>query len=171
MPTVVASWRRGDDLVETYKLRGCSPGAAAGALAAGAALWAAVTAAEALRGGAAGDAELLLTSAAPAAGVFRGAGLPVALATAGVAGPLAEELMFRGLLLSALGRAEALGGFDRLVASGFAFAVIHLDPAGLLRFTLLGTSCALAATRTGSLLPAVLLHAGHNCAALLAAFR
>ena len=59
-----------------------------------------------------------------------------------------------------------LGKWDGAVVSGFTFALLHLDPASFLRFTLLGTAGALAAWETGSVLPALAVHAGHNLAAI-----
>lgn len=98
--------------------------------------------------------------------------------------PVTEELVFRGVLLTVLlavlrrlhapGRAAALA----IVFDGLAFGLAHaanataLDPgfvASQVTFAVvLGTGCAFLMARTGSLYPAILLHAAVNAVVVAA---
>jgi uncharacterized protein len=80
-----------------------------------------------------------------------------------------EEILFRGVVLGRL--APVLGKGWAVVLSAILFAVAHLDlPAAPSRL-LLGLVLGFAVLRSGSLLPAVVLHAVNNAVALaLAAF-
>ncbi len=99
-------------------------------------------------------------------------GVTVALAVASVAilAPLAEELLFRGLLLRALRRrwseAAAIAG------SAAVFAALHLlDPGAALVVPALfvaGVVMGIAACRRGDLGLAIAIHAGFNLTAVLA---
>lgn len=81
-----------------------------------------------------------------------------------IAAPLAEELLFRGLLLRAL-----LRRFDAVAAvmgSAAAFAAVHLldiSAAPLLApLLLVGVIAGIRAVRTGDLSQSIMLHAGFN---------
>jgi membrane protease YdiL (CAAX protease family) len=78
--------------------------------------------------------------------------------------PLAEELLFRGLLLRALARRVAAP--VAVLAGGALFAVAHLldpDAASLLApLMLLGVVSGIRAVRTGDLSQSLALHAGFN---------
>jgi len=81
-----------------------------------------------------------------------------------VLAPLAEEWMFRGLLFRRLwhfaGPAQAYG------VSSFAFAFIHVNPAGFVVYFWLGIVFAATARATGSIWAAVLVHMANNALAL-----
>jgi len=80
-----------------------------------------------------------------------------------VVGPFAEELYYRGLVLGAarpFGTAIAVGG------AALFFALSHLEPAGIPVIAILGVLLGYARVRTGSLWPAVAIHAINNAVAL-----
>lgn len=83
--------------------------------------------------------------------------------------PLAEELLFRGLLLRGLLR--RMGAVTAAMISGAVFAVSHLvDPNAapfLAPLMLVGVVSAIRAIRTGELSQSVLLHAGFNLTAAI----
>lgn len=83
--------------------------------------------------------------------------------------PLAEELVFRGLLLRGLLR--RMGAVTAAMISGAVFAVSHLvDPHAapfLAPLMLVGVVSAIRAIRTGELSQSVLLHAGFNLTAAI----
>lgn len=81
---------------------------------------------------------------------------------AAVMAPLNEELTFRGLLFPALAKLLR-GPVWGILASGFLFAAIH--PQGVLAWPALmfvGCMAAFLSYQTGSLLPAIVMHAVHN---------
>ena len=84
--------------------------------------------------------------------------------------PLAEELLFRGLLLRGLLR--RFGAVAAVLTSGGAFAVVHLlDPNAvtlLAPLALVGVVSGLRAVRTGELSQSLLLHAGFNLVSAVA---
>ena len=88
-------------------------------------------------------------------------------------GPLVEELLFRGVLLSALLR--RLGTAWAVLASAVLFALVHLPDLhwlwyALPNLALLGVVLAWLRLRSGSLWPAVIAHASNNLLAMLALF-
>ncbi|MEW9623636.1 CPBP family intramembrane glutamic endopeptidase [Rhodanobacter geophilus] len=88
-------------------------------------------------------------------------------------GPLVEELLFRGVLLSALLR--HLRTAWAVLASAALFALVHLPDLhwlwyALPNLALLGVVLAWLRLRSGSLWPAVLAHAINNLLAMLALF-
>ncbi len=99
-----------------------------------------------------------------------GATVALAVASVVVLAPLAEELLFRGLLLRALRRrwseAAAIAG------SAAVFAALHLlDPGAALVVPALfvaGVVMGIAACRRGDLGLAIAIHAGFNLTAVLA---
>lgn len=80
--------------------------------------------------------------------------------------PVAEELLFRGLLLTAL--QSRLGRIDAAAVAAALFALIHLQPEQFFLYCVLGLACGGALLGSGSVWPAVALHAGFNAAALVA---
>ncbi len=82
-----------------------------------------------------------------------------------VAAPVAEELLFRGLLLRGLLR--RFGSVTAVLVSGAVFALVHLlDPNTLTLLAplaLVGVVSGIRAVRTGELSQSILLHAGFNC--------
>ena len=91
--------------------------------------------------------------------------LVLAVLAAVVMAPVAEELLFRGLLHRALRRRSPAVAATLL--SSVLFAVVHLDvavsqPLGLVGLTLVGVVLAIAYERTGSLVVPVVIHATYN---------
>jgi uncharacterized protein len=81
-----------------------------------------------------------------------------------VLAPVAEELLFRGVLLRGL--KERLGIVASAVISGFVFSAYHLDPVGFLPRFEIGIVLALLAWKSGSLWPAIAFHAANNALAM-----
>lgn len=173
LPTVYyAAAERRWDVAETFRLKGCSPQAAAAAAAAGPVLLFAINAAIALKTGGApdaagGDAASGLMAAAGAAAQTP-AQIAQLFAAAALSPAVAEELLFRGLLLTAL--LQKLGRVDAAMVCGALFAATHLSVEQFFQFAILGIACSGAAVATGSVLPAVILHASFNATALVTAF-
>ncbi|MFC5740641.1 CPBP family intramembrane glutamic endopeptidase [Dyella tabacisoli] len=98
--------------------------------------------------------------------------IPLALIVISI-GPLVEELLFRGALLSALLRRLHAGWATALCA--LLFAAIHLPDLGFLWYALpnlalLGAALVWLRLRSGSIWPAVLAHGANNMLAVLAWF-
>lgn len=74
--------------------------------------------------------------------------------------PLAEELLFRGLLLRAL--VPLIGAPRALLGTSVLFALVHLAPASLPAYTLLGAAFGGVYLWTGNLWASVVLHALWN---------
>ena len=88
-----------------------------------------------------------------------GPSLAMFAVVAGLA-PCFEELLFRGFLFPVMARQGRVT--VALFASALLFGAIHLQPAGLPILSTLGLVLALAVRRTGSLWPAILVHACWN---------
>ncbi|MEC7946195.1 MAG: CPBP family intramembrane glutamic endopeptidase, partial [Myxococcota bacterium] len=88
-----------------------------------------------------------------------------ALAYGAVGAPLVEEVVFRGLVFSALARA---GGEARAaVGSGVMFGLLHVaEPAAVGPLVVMGIVLGFLRARSGSLAPAVALHLGNNVLAM-----
>jgi membrane protease YdiL (CAAX protease family) len=80
--------------------------------------------------------------------------------------PLTEELTFRGLGYSLL---ERYGRWLAIVVVGVAFGLAHGLVQALPELALFGCALAWLRSRTGSVLPGMLLHAAFNALALIAA--
>jgi membrane protease YdiL (CAAX protease family) len=97
--------------------------------------------------------------------------LLLAIVAAVVLAPIAEELLFRGLLHRALrGR---LSMVPATLISSVLFAVVHVDvavsqPLALVGLTLVGVVLAIAYERTGSLIIPIVIHAVHNAVTIAA---
>lgn len=84
--------------------------------------------------------------------------------------PLAEEILFRGILLPSLARYMPIGvavGVDAVL-----FALVHLPdfgwrPEGLPALALVGGVCCWRRLKTGSLYSSIAVHAGNNLLAIL----
>ena len=92
----------------------------------------------------------------------------VLLLQAALFAPFAEEMLFRGILLSAFERAGR-GTIGVLVTSVF-FALCHGSTVALLPTAAVGLVSAWFARRTGSLLPSLALHVAFNVANLFLIF-
>lgn len=106
--------------------------------------------------------------------MVQGANLFLALAVLGILAPVAEEIYFRGILFGWLKR--HLGVFSSALLTSIAFALVHTNylmedmTATLLAMAQIGTLGFIAALlyhRTGSLIPAILLHMTNNLAVTL----
>jgi membrane protease YdiL (CAAX protease family)/ferredoxin len=83
-------------------------------------------------------------------------------------GPFVEELLFRGVLLTALD--ERLGGLAAVLLSAPVFAVLHGSVWSLVPLTFLGVALGSLTLSRRSLWPAVVLHAAYNGVLVAAAF-
>lgn len=81
-----------------------------------------------------------------------------------VAAPIAEELLFRGLLLRLAAR--AWGAWPAIVVTALAFGLLHLEPWYLFGLVGLGLLLGWLYAATGSLTTCVLAHALHNAVSL-----
>lgn len=95
----------------------------------------------------------------------------LAVAAAVIMAPLAEELLFRGLLHRGLRRRLSLA--PATVISSVLFSIVHVDvavsqPLALVGLALVGALMAVAYERTGSLIVPILIHAVHNGVTILA---
>lgn len=77
-----------------------------------------------------------------------------------VVGPVAEELFFRGVLYAAV--RQRTSRLMATLASGAAFALVHMNPVGFLPIMALGCLLAYLYERTGSLLAPLTVHIVHN---------
>lgn len=82
--------------------------------------------------------------------------------------PIAEELMFRGVILGSV-RARR-GPVFAVVCSSLLFGFMHVEPLQILNGFFIGLALGVATWRTGSVLPAILGHAINNGVACYAAF-
>jgi membrane protease YdiL (CAAX protease family) len=101
-----------------------------------------------------------------------GASTLLAFVAAVVLAPLAEELLFRGLLFRAL--RQRRGVHSAALVSSVVFAVVHVDvavsqPLALVGLILVGVVLAHAYERTGSLLVPIAGHAAFNGITLVVA--
>lgn len=92
-------------------------------------------------------------------------GLAGALLLAAVFAPITEELFFRGFALPAFGR--SLRAWPAVLAASALFAVFHISPGAYFPTFALGVALSLTYLRSGSLLPAMLIHGLHNATAIL----
>ena len=90
----------------------------------------------------------------------------LSIAGVGVAGPLIEEVFFRGFLLAAL--VQPLGAFRAAVVASAVFAAAHASIAVVLPLFLTGLLLSWLYLRTGSLWPPFAAHAAQNLLALVA---
>jgi len=82
-----------------------------------------------------------------------------------LAAPLAEEVVFRGLLVVGLRRAVGVG--PAIVGSSVLFGLVHGHPTAIAYATTAGLVLGLLAARTGSIALGVAVHAGVNALPLL----
>lgn len=92
-------------------------------------------------------------------------GLTFAVLQIGPLTAVAEELLFRGVILSGL-----LATFPErtaIIVSALMFATLHLSPLNFIHTSVMGVIYALLTVRTGSLWPSISLHAMWNIAFVL----
>ncbi len=82
-----------------------------------------------------------------------------------IVAPLAEELLFRGLVLRQI--RQRLGPVPALLTSSVLFAAMHGDPAQMLTYTVLGAGFGLGYLWSGSLWTPVIMHALWNLGAVV----
>jgi membrane protease YdiL (CAAX protease family) len=104
-------------------------------------------------------------------GVDDAAGRALLLATAVVLAPLAEEVIFRGVMLPAIARSA--GASRALVLTAVVFGLFHVPShgAGAVAPALLGVVFGWARLRTGGLAAPIALHALNNLVVTLIAWR
>ena len=96
---------------------------------------------------------------------------PLGLITIAVIGPLSEELLFRGGVLTSIHRNFATQGPGAAIAfSAVLFALIHLNPAQMPAAFILGLLLGFAYWWTGSLAAPVFIHVFNNSVACLLAY-
>lgn len=94
--------------------------------------------------------------------------LGIFYATAAIAAPIFEEILFRGFLLPSLTRYMPVWGAIGL--SSLVFAAAHLSLSEVLPLTLLGMMLGLVYTRSRNLLAPMLLHSAWNSITMLGLF-
>lgn len=94
--------------------------------------------------------------------------LVLLVAGVGLAAPVCEEFLYRGLLQPGLGRRVAMP--RAVVLTALLFSLMHFDPVGFLARFELGLVFGLLAWRSGSLWPAIGAHAANNLASVAAYF-
>lgn len=91
-------------------------------------------------------------------------GLGLVLAVVAIA-PVAEELVFRGLLLPGIARGSGLG--IGVFVSTLGFAIAHVRPASVVVAFVGGLVLAFTTVRTRSIVPSIVLHAANNAVPIL----
>lgn len=95
------------------------------------------------------------------------AGLAVSIAVIAVSPAIFEELLHRGIMLSAY---ERRGSFRALLFTAFFFAIFHFDPTNFLGVIFLGFIIGYYVLRTNSIFAGMLAHFLNNLIALLIQF-
>ena len=96
------------------------------------------------------------------------AGLMLSVILVVIVAPLVEEMLFRGVLLSALG--NHFGAGVSLVGQAVLFAAYHFSTWMFVPMLMLGLACGYLTQHRGSLVPAVVLHALFNAVPVAIAF-
>ncbi len=96
-----------------------------------------------------------------------GGGLALSVAVVGLWGPLAEEVFFRGFVLSGL--RSRFGNRGALLLSAGLFALFHIDPTVYVPLFFFGIVLGWLYLHTRSIWPSVAVHVVHNTTILLAA--
>ncbi|MCH7984354.1 MAG: CPBP family intramembrane metalloprotease [Chloroflexi bacterium] len=84
-----------------------------------------------------------------------------------IAGPVAEEIFFRGFVLTGLLKRFGVG--RALLLSSLLFGLFHIDPGAIVPTFALGLALGWVYLKTGSIWPAIFAHALHNTVAVLIA--
>ena len=96
------------------------------------------------------------------------AGLALSIALVVIIAPIAEEMVFRGIILGALG--ARWGARVGLLGSAMIFALYHLTPWQIVPIFVLGLACGWLTQHRGSLWPAITLHVLYNAVPVALAF-
>ena len=108
--------------------------------------------------------EMLVPPDLPHELLGEGAVRVLSVAGVGLAGPLIEEVFFRGFLLAAL--VQPLGAFRAALVASAVFAAAHASIAVVLPLFLTGLLLSWLYLRTGSIWPPFAAHAAQNLLAL-----
>ena len=108
--------------------------------------------------------DMLLPPRLPHEVLGEGPAMLLSIAGVGLAGPLIEEVFFRGFLLAAL--VQPLGAFRAAVVASALFSVAHASIAVVLPLFFTGLLLSWLYLRTGSLWPPFAAHAAQNLLAL-----
>ena len=92
-------------------------------------------------------------------------GIVLLLVCVAVLPGICEELLCRGTLLAGL--RKGIGPIGAALVSAFLFAILHLSPWRFAPQFCLGIMLAVVVWRTRSIVPAMIIHAGHNGALVL----
>lgn len=87
---------------------------------------------------------------------------------AAVAGPVIEELFFRGFMYNAF--KKRIGVFAAMVVTAGAFAALHAHAVGFVPIMILGMLLAYMYEKTGTLVSSITVHAIHNLSMVLMVF-
>jgi membrane protease YdiL (CAAX protease family) len=91
----------------------------------------------------------------------------LAIIVIGIAAPICEELVFRfGMLEGYKGK----GIVRATLLTSLAFALMHMNPEQTFYQFMLGVVCALAAIKSNSIVPAIIIHGVNNIFALVLSF-
>ena len=85
--------------------------------------------------------------------------------TVAIVGPIAEEVLFRGLMLGGLKR--TCNRWLAIVASALAFGIVHGHPIGIIYATCLGILLGWIFCKTGSLKSVIIFHMIYNAMSLI----
>lgn len=105
------------------------------------------------------------TEAFMAADLPMGVAIALCFVSVAVFPAVSEEIGFRGVIASALGR--TLDRRDATLVTALLFASIHINPFMFVNLFLMGLVFAFLVARSGSLLPAMVLHFCHNSLCVL----
>lgn len=115
--------------------------------------------------------ELFLQSIGYVGSTIPETGVATAVVTAIVTtliAPVAEELLFRGVLLGGL--VKRFGAVTSILLSGLAFMLFHCNPQQTVYQFIIGCECAALAVYSRSVLPSILLHAANNLIANISSY-
>ncbi|MDA1279121.1 MAG: type II CAAX endopeptidase family protein [Chloroflexi bacterium] len=96
-----------------------------------------------------------------------GGNIVITVLLVGVAGPIAEEIFFRGFVLTGL--LKRFGVRRSLLLSSLIFGLFHLDSGAIVPTFALGLALGWVYLKTGSIWPAMFAHGLHNTVAVLIA--
>jgi len=87
---------------------------------------------------------------------------------AAIAGPIMEEVVFRGFMYNAI--KKHLGAFWGILITALIFSILHAHWVGFMPILILGILLAYLYEKTGSLVSSITVHITHNLASLLLVF-
>lgn len=96
-----------------------------------------------------------------------GGNIVITVILVGLIGPFAEEVFFRGFMLSGL--VKRFGTAKALLISSIVFGVFHIDPGAIVPTFVLGLALGWVYLKIGSIWPAIFGHGLHNTIAVLIA--